>query len=77
MNNKYAKAYVEVLEIIKHLPKDEYNKIPKEKIIFYETNKDNNYKYSIDISKEIYEQNISKDANVILTNLKSTYYEDL
>ena len=34
INNKYAKAYKEVLEIIKFFPEQEYNKIPKEKLNF-------------------------------------------
>mgnify|MGYP007072994665 FL=1 len=35
MINTYSKAYTEVFEIIKYLPKEEYNKIPKDKIEFY------------------------------------------
>lgn len=29
MNNKYTRAYKEVLEIIKYFSEEEYNKIPK------------------------------------------------
>ena len=32
MTNTYAKAYTEVLEILKYFPHEEYLKIPKEKI---------------------------------------------
>ena len=35
VNNAYARAYVEVLEIFKYLFKKDYMKIPKEKIEFY------------------------------------------
>ena len=35
----YANAYTEVLEILKYIPKEDYNKIPKNKIELYETNK--------------------------------------
>ena len=35
INNIYAKAYKEVIEIIKYFPEKEYNKIPKEKIEYY------------------------------------------
>ena len=35
VNNKYSRAYKEVLEIIQYFPEEEYNKIPKEKIDFY------------------------------------------
>ena len=45
MNNTYSLSYVEVLEILKHIPKEDYEKIPKEKIEFYENNKDKNYIY--------------------------------
>ena len=34
--NLYAKAYTEVLEIISYFSKEEYSKIPSEKIEFYE-----------------------------------------
>lgn len=47
MNNLYAKAYTEVLEIINHFSEDEYKKIPKEKIDFYEKHKDRKYDFKI------------------------------
>ena len=37
-NDKYAKAYTEVLEILKYLPQNEYNKIDTERIKFFEAN---------------------------------------
>ena len=40
INSMYAKAYTEVLEIIKYFPEEEYVKIPKEKIEFYKNNMD-------------------------------------
>ena len=46
-NSNYAKAYKEVLEIIKYFPKEEYNKIPNEKILFYQENMDKEYKFII------------------------------
>ena len=45
MNNTYECSYVEVLEILKHIPKKEYDKIPKEKIEFYKKHMDKSYKY--------------------------------
>lgn len=41
----YAQAYTEVLEILKNLPEIEYNKIPKEKIKFYQENCDLSYQF--------------------------------
>lgn len=46
-NDKYAKAYTEVLEILKYLPQNEYNKIDTERIKFFEANKDTSYKFRI------------------------------
>ena len=34
---KYANAYSEVLEILKYIPIEDYNKIPKTKIELFET----------------------------------------
>ena len=48
MDKKYAKAYTEVIEILKHIPKEEYDKIPETEIQFYENNCDKNYKYVYD-----------------------------
>ena len=33
-DGKYSRAYAEVLEILKYLPKNEYDKIPHERIHF-------------------------------------------
>jgi len=73
-NNKYAKAYKEVLEIIKYFPEEEYNKIPKEKIEFYEVNKDQNYQFIINPKIDLSGQNISKEANAIIVTLFQDYF---
>lgn len=38
VNIEYANAYSEVLEILKYVSEEEYNKIPKELIDVYEKN---------------------------------------
>ena len=45
MEKKYARAYTEVLEILKHIPEDELERIPKAELQYYEDNCDKNYKY--------------------------------
>lgn len=45
MNDTYECSYVEVLEILKHIPKEECDKIPKELIEFFEEHKDKSYRY--------------------------------
>ncbi len=74
MINTYSKAYTEVLEIIKYFPKEEYNKIPKDKIEFYKENMDINYKFHINPSIDLEKQNISKEANAILITIFRDYF---
>ena len=45
MNDTYECSYVEVLEILKHITKEEYDKIPKQLIEFFEEHKDKSYQY--------------------------------
>ncbi len=67
--NTYECSYVEVLEILKHIPQEQYNRIPEEKILFYEKNKNKEYKY-------IYNEqtpNLSRKAKIILVNIYKEY----
>ena len=73
-NNKYARAYKEVFEIIRCFPEKEYNKIPKEKIEFYEKNMDMEYNFTINPTIDLSEQNISKEANAIIVTLFQDYF---
>ena len=73
-NNTYACSYTEVLEILKHIPKEQYDKIPKEKIEFYENNKDNEYICIFNESTDI--DMISGKAKSILINLYKNYIAD-
>lgn len=72
MGNNYAKAYKELLEIIKHFPLEEYNRIPKEKIKFYEENMDKNYNFTVNPNIDLSEQNILKETKALIVTL----YED-
>ena len=74
INIAYAKAYTEVLEIIKYFPKEEYIKIPVEKIEFYKNNMDKDYNFKINPEIDLSEQNISPEANAIIVNLFTNYY---
>ena len=71
---KYKKAYCEVLELLKYLPKEEMLKIPKEKIKYFEENKDDSYEFKYDESKALQEQNISREANAIILTLFRDYF---
>ena len=74
INSTYAKAYREVLEIIKYFPEEEYSKIPKEKIEFYKNNMNRDYNFTINPEIDLSEQNISPEANAIIINLFTDYY---
>lgn len=74
ISTTYAKAYTEILEIIKYFPKDEYSKIPKEKIEFYKNNMDKDYSFKINPEIDLSEQNISPEANAIIINLYTNYF---
>ena len=74
VKSNYAKAYTEVLEIINHLPKEDYLKIPKERINFYKENMDRNYNFTINPKTDLYKQNISKEANAIIILLYRDYF---
>lgn len=74
INNAYAKAYTEVLEIVKYFSEEEYNRIPKEKIEFYKKHMDKNYVFSINPEIDLSEQNISTEANAIIVNLFVNYF---
>lgn len=74
MSNAYSKAYVEVLEITSHFSEEDFKKIPKSEIDFYNENKDNEYKFKINPNIDLNEQNISREANAILVVLYRDYF---
>lgn len=74
ISNNYAKAYKELLEIIKHFPHEEYNKIPKEKINFFEENMDTSYNFKINPNIDLSEQNISKETKALIVKLYEDYF---
>ena len=74
MERKYAKAYTEVLEILKHIPEEELNRIPKTELQFYEDNCDKNYKYDYDASIGVERQTISREASTVIVAIYMNYF---
>ena len=74
MSNQYAKAYTEILEILKYIPKKEYEKIPQSKIEFYEENQDKNYTYQFDITKPTAEVTMLDETKVIIISLFRDFF---
>lgn len=71
---KYANAYSEVLEILKYIPIEDYNKIPNSKIKLFETNYNKEYIFKYNPNKTLEEQNVSKTAKAIIAILFRDYW---
>ena len=69
----FNKALVEVDEILKYLIFDEKAKIPKEVFYFISKNKDKNYKWEIDKTKKLNEQNLMEETLGILAYINMKY----
>lgn len=69
MKNSTNMVYNEVLEVLKYASKEEFDKIPKEKITYFEENKDKSYDYTFDSENT----KISKNASVMLVKLYLKY----
>ena len=74
VDNKYRIAYSEVLEILKHIPIEDYNKIPKNEIELFELYADNEYIFDYNINKTLDEQNVSDIAKGIIILLYRDYW---
>ena len=71
---EYANAYSEVLEVLNHMSKEDYDKIPKDMIDMFRTNSNKEYQFRYDVKKEFEEQQISKRAKLILAILFRDYW---
>ena len=74
VDNKYAIAYSEILEILKHIPIEDYNKIPKDKIEIFETYANKEYNFEYDPQKTLKEQNVSNITKGIIILLFRDYW---
>ena len=73
-NIEYANAYSEVLEILKNISKEDYEKLPSEKIDLFEKNANKNYNFQYDTNLTLDEQNVSKRAKAIIAILFRDYW---
>ncbi len=74
MSNNYSKSYVEVLEILKYIPKEDLEKVPKD--IMYTLKKCAAKEYIFKINKSVpfEEQNLMKETKAILANFFRDYW---
>ena len=74
VNVEYANAYSEVLEILNHIPKSDYDKIPDDMIEVFTRNNNKEYEFNYDVCKTLNEQNVSKIAKTIIAILFRDYW---
>lgn len=72
--NIYNKAYTEIIEILKHMPEESVNKLPKELLTMFQTKMDKNYNFKIDITKSFNEQTLLNETKAILANIFRDYW---
>lgn len=70
----YAKSYTELLEILKYISYEDVQKIPKEKLSYYDKNKDITHIYVYDPQLSFEEQSISKLTKILIANLYIEYW---
>lgn len=73
-STEYANAYSEVLEILKNISKEDYNKIPIEKINLFNTKANKEYKFQYNPTLTLDEQKVSKRAKAIIAILFRDYW---
>ena len=69
----YKNRLTEVSVILNHLKKSDYDKIPKEIIYKIERNKDIEYVWNYDETKDLKSQNVNKDTISILSYINMQY----
>ncbi|MBR2240412.1 MAG: hypothetical protein IKO49_08500 [Bacilli bacterium] len=74
IDKKYANAYVEVLEILKYVDKQDYNKIPSDELQLLETYSNKNYSFTYNPEKSFDEQNVSETTKLIIAMLFLDYW---
>lgn len=73
-NSEYAAAYREILEILKYVSLDYYDRIPKKLINLFRNNADMNYNFLYNPEKTLDEQNVSMCAKEILAIIYTNYW---
>lgn len=71
---EYANAYSEVLEILKYISVEDYNKIPKSKIELFTIDANKEHKFSYNPNKTLDEQGVSEIAKGIIAILFRDYW---
>lgn len=74
VNTEYKIAYSEVLEILKYISKEEFNKVPQYMLEMFKNNASNENQFIYDPDKTLQEQNVSEIARTIIAILFRDYW---
>ncbi len=74
IDTQYRKSCTEVLEILKSISKEDYNKIPSDIIKVLENDKDETYNFKYDINKTLDEQNVLKQTKIMIAIFFRDYW---
>ena len=77
MEENYHKAYKEVIEILKYVPQESVNKIPKTMLETFEKKMDKDYVFNVDINKSFEEQNLLEETKDIFAVIFRDYWATL
>lgn len=70
----YQIAYMEVLEILKHIPVNDYRKIPEERLRLFEKYAKKDIIFHYNASQTLDEQNVSEKAKILIAILFRDYW---
>ena len=73
-NADYAEAYTEVLEVLKYIPTEDYNKIPKKFITFMKENCDEKSTFKYNIALPFEKQELSNKAKNVLALISKLFW---
>lgn len=74
MEDNYAKAYKEIVEILKYVPEESVKKIPQEMRDMFEAEQLKTYDFKVDTEKPFEEQELLEETKAILANIFRDYW---
>ncbi len=74
VTNEYKIAYFEILEILKHISKEDQDKVPSNMIEMFKANASENRDFVYNPQKTLQEQNVSEIAISIIAILYRDYW---
>lgn len=74
LSAKYSEAAVEVLDILNHMEKDDYDKVPSKFIKMLEESASKDYVCELDYSKRLIEMELSEETKALLGVMFRNYW---